>query len=225
MTNLASMLTDTAAEHGDRPALKLDDTEMLLRGARGGQRHVAGLLATRASAPGDRVGLDAAERAVLPVRCSTARCGSAAVVVPMNPLLKEREVGFHLGDSGAEAAVRLAPVRRGGERGAPPAAGAECVLVEPGVFEQDGSAQAEPVQDVAEREDGDTALILYTSGHHAARRRARSSPTATCGRRPTGLRRPRRLGPETVTLGALPLFHVFGLTRRPEQLRARRRPA
>ena len=39
---------------------------------------------------------------------------AGGVVVPMNVLLKRREIAFYLGDSGARAAARLARVRRGG---------------------------------------------------------------------------------------------------------------
>ena len=45
---------------------------------------------------------------------------AGGVVVPMNVLLKRREIAFYLEDSGAEAAARLARLRRGGARAAPP---------------------------------------------------------------------------------------------------------
>ena len=45
---------------------------------------------------------------------------AGGVVVPMNVLLKRREIAFYLEDSGARAAARLARVRRGGARPAPP---------------------------------------------------------------------------------------------------------
>ena len=67
-------------------------------------------------APGDRVGImlpnvpyfGAAYYGVL-------RAG--AVVVPMNVLLKGREVAFYLKDSRREGGVRVARVRRGGDDG------------------------------------------------------------------------------------------------------------
>ncbi len=73
------------------------------------------------------------------------------------------------------------------------------------------SARSEPVEEIAKRAGGDTAVILYTSGttgtpkgaeltHDNLRRNAEIS---------AGL-----LGStaRTVTLGALPLFHSFGQT-------------
>ena len=59
---------------------------------------------------------------------------AGAIVVPMNVLLKEREVAFYLSDSGAQAAVRL-----GGIRGAAQAGAAEadtrCLVMGHGPFD------------------------------------------------------------------------------------------
>ena len=44
---------------------------------------------------------------------------AGGVVVPMNVLLKRREIAFYLEDSGRQAAARLARLRRGGARRAP----------------------------------------------------------------------------------------------------------
>src|SRR5215213_1632437 len=133
MTNLAQMLTDTAAEHGDRPAIKLDDLVLSHAALDGGSRHVAGLMQARGVESGDRVGLMLPNVPHFPFLFYGAlRLG--AVVVPMNPLLKEREVAFHLSDSGARVIVAwqgFAEAAQGGARDA----GAECILVAPGEFE------------------------------------------------------------------------------------------
>src|ERR671927_577856 len=99
-SNLAGILTDTAAEHGDRPALKLDDTVVTYAMLDEGSARVAGLLKEKGLEPGDRVGI------MLPnvpyfgiVYYGVLRAGGA--VVPMNVLLKGREVAFYLGDPGA----------------------------------------------------------------------------------------------------------------------------
>ena len=62
--NLARLLTDTASKHGDRPALKLDDTVVTYNMLNEGAARVCGLLKSRGVQPGDRVGHHAAERAV-----------------------------------------------------------------------------------------------------------------------------------------------------------------
>src|SRR6516165_10731483 len=100
-SNLAQLLTQTASEHGDRPALKLDDVVVTYQMLDEGAARVAGLLRARGLQPGDRVGI------MLPnvpyfglVYYGVLRAGG--VVVPMNVLLKAREVKFYLSDSGAK---------------------------------------------------------------------------------------------------------------------------
>ena len=87
---------------------------------------------------------------------------AGAVVVPMNVLLKEREVAFYLRDSGADVLFAWHEFAGAAHAGAEQSA-AEVVLVEPGQFEQ-LLARCEPAPEVAARADDDTAVILYTSG-------------------------------------------------------------
>ena len=55
--NLATILTETAAEHGDRTAFKLDDVELTYSVLNGSSARVAALLKARGLEEGDRVGL------------------------------------------------------------------------------------------------------------------------------------------------------------------------
>jgi long-chain acyl-CoA synthetase len=55
--NLASILTDSAAEHGDKTAIKLDDTELSYELLDEGSARVAGMLREKGVEPGDRVGV------------------------------------------------------------------------------------------------------------------------------------------------------------------------
>ena len=55
--SLAQLLTATAAEHADRPALKLDDTVLNYAVLNEAATRVAGLLKERGVAPGARVGI------------------------------------------------------------------------------------------------------------------------------------------------------------------------
>ncbi len=100
VTNLAQALSETAAEHGDRPAVRLDDMVLTYDELLEGSRRVTALLADREVGPGDRVGLVLPNVPPFPVLFYGA-VAAGAVVVPMNPLLKAREVGYHLADSGA----------------------------------------------------------------------------------------------------------------------------
>ena len=55
--NLATILTETAAEHGDRTAFKLDDIELTYSALDGSSARIAALLKARGLEDGDRVGL------------------------------------------------------------------------------------------------------------------------------------------------------------------------
>src|SRR3954451_12780506 len=132
--SLAQLLTATAAEHADRPALKLDDSVLNYAVFNEAATRVAGLLKEKGVAPGDRVGImlpnvpyfGAAYYGVL-------RAGG--VVVPMNVLLKGREVAFYLKDSGAKVVFAWHGFAEAAEAGAKEA-GAELILVTPGEFEE-----------------------------------------------------------------------------------------
>ena len=100
MTNLASNLTETTRAHGDRIAVRVDDAVMTYRELDEASARVAGLLHERGLKPGDRVGIMMPNVAEVPVvYYGVLRAGG--IVVPMNPLLKAREVAYYLGDSGA----------------------------------------------------------------------------------------------------------------------------
>ena len=99
--NLASYLTSTARAQGQRPALRIDDNELSYAELDDATARTAGLLRERGMEPGDRVGL------MLPnvpyfafVYYGVLRAGG--VVVPMNVLLKQREVAFYLADPEAK---------------------------------------------------------------------------------------------------------------------------
>src|SRR5919202_988578 len=161
MTNFAEELSAAVADAKDRPAVKLDDITLNYEALDAGVARAAGMLRSKGVEPGDRVGMQLPNVPYFPVIYFGAlRVG--AVVVPMNPLLKDREVAYHLSDSGAKLLLawhQFADAAQGGCE----SAGAECVLVAPGEFEQllDGAG---PVEDVVERDGDDAAVIIYTSG-------------------------------------------------------------
>src|SRR5215217_5528062 len=57
MPNLATLLTETARRHAQRPALKLDDTTISYEALDEASARVAGLLQQRGVGAGDRVGI------------------------------------------------------------------------------------------------------------------------------------------------------------------------
>ena len=161
MTNLASNLADTTRAHAGRVAVRVDDAAMTYRALDEASARVAGLLHERGLGPGDRVGIMMPNVAEVPVvYYGVLRAGG--VVVPMNPLLKAREVAYYLGDSGAGLIFAwhafADQARSGAEQG-----GAESIVVAGASF-PDLLASAAPDDQVADRDDEDTAVILYTSG-------------------------------------------------------------
>src|SRR3954469_22078439 len=115
MTNLASVITDAAAADAERPAIRMDNGVVPYGGLDHATRRVAGLLRAKGFGPGDRVGIMLPNVPYFPIALyGILRLG--AVAVPMNPLLKGREVAFHLADSGAPP-VRVARLRRRGGAG------------------------------------------------------------------------------------------------------------
>lgn len=129
MTNLAMNLVNTASKHSDRPAIRLGDSVLTYAQFEHTTQLVAALLEQQGVRPGDRVAL------MLPnvphfalLYYGALRLG--AIVVPMNPLLKEREVAYHLSDSGARLLFVWTGFEQEGEAGAV-IADAKTIVVEP----------------------------------------------------------------------------------------------
>src|SRR4051794_328944 len=208
MPNLADLLSRSAAEHPDHAAIKLDDSDLSYGALDEAAARVAGLLRAKGVQPGDRVGIMLPNVAYFPV-CYFGALRAGAAVVPMNVLLKEREVAFYLGDSEAKVLLAWHEFADAAHAGAEQAS-AECVLVEPGAMET-LLAHCEPVPEVAERKADDTAVILYTSG-------TTGTPKGTELTHDNLLRNVDvsaglfGIDDRTVTLGALPFFHAFGQT-------------
>src|SRR3712207_5248509 len=84
----------------------MDDAVLSYDGFREAASAVAAGLRERGVEPGDRVGLVLPNVVSFPVVFYGALMAGAAVV-PMNPLLKAREVEYYLRDSGARLVVAL----------------------------------------------------------------------------------------------------------------------
>jgi long-chain acyl-CoA synthetase len=208
MPNLAQLLSRSVAERPDHVAVKLDDSELSYAALDDAAARTAALLRAKGVQPGDRVGIMLPNVAYFAI-CYYAALRVGAAVVTMNGLLKEREVAFHLGDSGAKLLLAwhefAGAARAGAEQ-----ADAECVLVEPGGFEA-MLERCQPALEVTERRGDDTALILYTSG-------TTGTPKGAELTHDNLLRNVEvtvdlfGLDQRAMTLGALPFFHAFGQT-------------
>jgi long-chain acyl-CoA synthetase len=209
MTNLATLLTEAAASYGDRPAVRLDDTTLSYAQLDGASAHVAGLLRSMGISPGDRVGImlpnvpyfSVAYYGILRYGCT---------VVPMNVLLKGRETSFYLQDPEAKAVFAWHEFLDSAKIGAE-AAGAQVIEVKPGEFEKTVGA-AEPLSEVAEVADDDVAVILYTSGTTGSPKGAMLTHASLRENVVVTTETLIEITQNDVILGALPLFHVFGMT-------------
>jgi long-chain acyl-CoA synthetase len=206
--NLAGLLIASAQRDPDHVAIKLDDVELTYGALDGASAHIAGLLAAHGFQPGDRVGIMLPNVPYFPVvYYGVLRAGG--IVVPMNVLLKKREVAYYLTDSGAKLVFAWHEFAQDAQAGAGEA-GADCLLVQPGAFEQQVGA-AEPETSVADTADDDTAVLLYTSGTTGQPKGAElTHANLTLNAR--GAADLFDLGSEAILLGALPLFHSFGQT-------------
>src|SRR5437764_15493749 len=140
--NLATILTDSTQRDPDHVALRLDDMEVSYGLLDEGSARLAALLADKGLQPGDRVGIMLPNVPYFAV-CYYGVLRAGGVVVPMNVLLKRREVAFYLKDSGATLLFAWEGFAEEVVAGAGEA-GAECILVKPGEFEHEVGA-ADPV--------------------------------------------------------------------------------
>ena len=208
MTNLADNLTATAEQFPDRPAIKLDDLVLTWAEVQEGARRVAGMLKEKGVGPGDRVGMVLPNVPPFPVIFYGA-VALGAVVVPMNPLLKAREVKYYLEDSGASIVFAWKDMAAEAGKGASEV-GIECVEVGTDFAEVLGGF--EPVTEVADRADDDDVVLLYTSGTTGQPKGAELTHHNMITNAATSAETLIEITEEDVVMGCLPLFHVFGLT-------------
>jgi long-chain acyl-CoA synthetase len=180
--NLADLLVRSAARYPDRFAVRLDNEQLTYAELDERSARFATLLIERGVQPGDRVAImlpNVPEFAV--VYYGTLRAGG--VVVPMNPLLKPREVDYYRRDSGA----RL-------------------------LFDTTTALPEKPTRDVVDRSPDDTAVILYTSGTTGQPKGAELTHANLSENVAVASTELFHLGPDDVVFGGLPLFHSFGQT-------------
>jgi len=209
MTNLAQVLPDTPADRVSRVAIKQGDLTLSYADLAAAAGQVVSYLRKEGVAAGDRVAVMLPNVAAFPV-LAYGILAAGAVLVPMNPLLKGREVEHYLGDSGAGLIFAWEASAGEAAKGAA-TAGARVVTV----ADMDAAAVRDGMSvatDWAQASDSDDAVILYTSGttgtpkgaqltHGGMRRNAEITARSLIG-----------TGSDDVIMGCLPLFHVFGLT-------------
>jgi long-chain acyl-CoA synthetase len=208
MTNLAQNLLTSADAGKDRPALRMDDAVLTYGEFRDAALRVAASLKARGVQPGDRVGLVLPNVLAFPVVFYGALLAGAAVV-PMNPLLKAREVQYYLEDSGARVVVTLGTTAEPVQEAAA-TVGIDAVVVGPASPSE--LMADEPLAAPVDRSDDDLAVILYTSGTTGQPKGAELTHANLGRNAATTADTLAENTADDVIMGCLPLFHVFGLT-------------
>ena len=209
MTNLDSLLEQAATDHPGRHALRMDDLVLTYAQLREAAGRMSTLLSAHGVEPGDRVGIMLPNVPAFPIAFYGA-LAAGAVVVPMNPLLKSREVGYYLSDSGAKVVLAWHTAAAEAAKGAADA-GAQTISVD--AADMGGLLdESAPAKGRSDRQDYDDAVILYTSGTTGTPKGAELTHAGLVRNAELTARTLLKNNPDDVVMGCLPLFHVFGLT-------------
>ncbi|MBL1098535.1 AMP-binding protein [Streptomyces coffeae] len=226
MLNLSVLLEDSARSSPDREAVVLSPTRLTYQQVDAAANQVANLLVSRGIKPGDKVALTCPNLPWFPI-IYYGILKAGAVVVPLNVLLKAREIAYHLRDSDARAyfCFEGTPGLPTGVEG--PAAFERAdgcdhfftVTAEPGSASRVQGAETlsaalaglEPSHEPVATEATDTAVILYTSGTTG---QPKGAELTHANLLLNALTVHRFIGGEGTDrhLVTLPLFHSFGQT-------------
>src|SRR6478735_2108565 len=178
MTNLAGFLENSAQAYPDRTAIVFGDTRLSYPQDNGAANQVANLLVSRGIQPGDKVAISCPNLPYFTI-IYWGILKAGATVVPLNVLLKGREVAYHLADSDAKALFAFQgtaelPIGQSAYDGFSATEATEhffVITADPAAPSPipdtetlgQGMAGQPPTFDTVRCDEDDTAVILYTS--------------------------------------------------------------
>lgn len=229
MLNLAMIIEDHARKRPDREAVVFQQMRLTYGQLNAMANQIANGLTARGIQPGDKVAISCPNLPFFPI-VYYAILKAGAVVVPLNVLLKPREIAYHLQDSDAKAyfcfeGTPELPMAQMGYAGFNEVDTCEHFFVmtsnPAGPSPIEGTQtlgmlmyQQPPTYQTRDRGADDTAVVLYTSGTTGRPKGAELTHSnmltnAIVSRDLHGIDHARE---RNVILIALPLFHSFGQT-------------
>ena len=225
MLNLSVLLEDSAREVPTRTAVIFNDVKLSYAAVNGAANQIANGLVGLGIKPGDKVALSCPNLPFFPI-VYYGILKTGAVVVPLNVLLKGREIAYHLQDSDAKAYFCFQgtpdlPMGQFGWEGFGQVDGCEhffLITANPAAPSPIEGARTlgqlmgtqSPAFDTVMTNADDTAVILYTSGTTGSPKGAELSHSNMI----MNARLADTLYPRSETydthLVTLPLFHSFG---------------
>lgn len=202
LLSLSSILAEAAARHGERTAVVFGDERITFERLWREARRYAAFLRAQGIAPGERVAMLIGNVPDFP-RAYFGILAAGAVAVPVHALLTPEEIAYVLRDSGAKMLISGGALTDAGRRAAKNA-GIPCV--------EAAVPQINAVASYIQRDAGDTAVILYTSGTTGAPKGAMLSHANIAINATIVAFDMFRATCDDVFFCALPLFHTFGQT-------------
>lgn len=225
MLNLAAALQRNAVSKPDKVAIIFGDTQITYAQFNAIASQIANGLKAKGIQPGDRVALSCPNLPFFPlVYYGIQKAG--AVTVPLNVLLREREIKFHLEDSAAKfyfcfEGVEGLPMAQAGVAAFNQVDSCEHMVVmtaDQSLTDYQGlptltsfMKDQSPVCDYTPREADDTAVVLYTSGTTGQPKGAELTHSNQYTNALVAQNLMEMRG-DDVHLLTLPLFHTFGQT-------------
>ncbi len=224
MLNIASMLEYSAHEYPEKTAIIFGDKRLTYAQLNAAANQVANGLVSAGIQKGDKVALSCPNLPFFPI-VYYGILKTGAVVVPLNVLLKGREISYHLSDSDARAFIcfegtpELPMAKEGAEgfKNAPDCKNFWVITADPAAPSPiEGTSTfgrlihgQSPVFEIAPTSPDDTGVILYTSGTTGFPKGAELSHS-NITMNAIGSRTLLELRNDDIQAVLLPLFHSFG---------------